>query len=73
MPVGDQIELPARLQMLAALFEQVPTGKIVHRMLQVKGRVAQDQLRGLFAVLQETVTLVKADYSLPLAERFDLH
>ena len=60
MPVGNQVESSARLQVLATVLKHVSTGKIIHRMLQMKGRVAQNQLRGLSAVVDEAVTLKEA-------------
>jgi hypothetical protein len=36
---------------LAALLKQVPAGKIIDGMLQMKGWIAQDDLRCLIAVL----------------------
>ena len=57
--VGYQAKPATGAKMMLALSQQVFTGKFIHGMAQVKGRIAQYQLRLIAAVVQQAIALVK--------------
>ena len=60
VPIGDQAQLATGMQRSRALFEQVPPGIIIHRMIQVKGGVTQDQVYWTAFIVQQAIPVVKA-------------
>ena len=56
VPIGHQAQASTRGELAGALSLQPSTGIVVHRMIQVKGWITQDEIRPFCAVIQHVAT-----------------